>query len=143
MERLGWIDGRRPRMVSVQMTGCAPVVKAFGAGARKSEFWEGAGTAASGLRVPKAFADHLILDALYESGGTAVAVTDDEALEAMGRAARADGVLLCPEGAAALAALRALSESGFLRESETVVVFNTGSGYKYAEILARHSGGHY
>lgn len=143
MERLGWIDGRRPKMVSVQMTGCAPVVKAFGAKARKSEFWEGARTAASGLRVPKAFADHLILDALYESGGTAVSVTDDEAIAAMGRAARTDGVLLCPEGAAALAALPALTGSGFLRGPETVVVFNTGSGYKYAEILDRQAEGHY
>jgi threonine synthase len=135
MERLGWIDGARPRMVSVQMTGCAPVVRAFGARAPKSEFWEGARTAASGLRVPKAFADHLILEALYDSGGMAVAVSDGEAIAAMRRVARSEGVLLCPEGAAALAALPALAASGFLRGPERVVVFNTGSGYKYAEIL--------
>jgi threonine synthase len=143
MELLGWIEGARPRMVSVQMTGCAPVVKAFGARAAKSEFWEGARTAASGLRVPRAFADHLILEALYESGGTAVAVTDEEAIAAMGRAARTEGVLLCPEGAAALAALPALSASGFLRGPEKVVVFNTGSGYKYAEILERGANADY
>jgi threonine synthase len=143
MELLGWIDARRPRMVSVQMTGCAPVVKAFGARAAKSEFWEGAATAASGLRVPKAFADHLILEALYESGGTAVAVTDGEAIAAMGRVARTEGILLCPEGAAAMAALRALSSSGFLRGPEKVVVFNTGSGYKYAEILEGGAEGRY
>jgi threonine synthase len=137
MEQLGWIGAARPRMVSVQMTGCAPVVKAFATRAAKSEFWEGAATAASGLRVPKAFADHLILGALYESGGTAVAVTDADALAAMERAARTEGVLLCPEGAAALAALPALISSGFLRGPEKVVVFNTGSGYKYAEILER------
>jgi threonine synthase len=143
MEQLGWIDGPRPRMVSVQMTGCAPVVKAFGTRAAKSEFWEGAATAASGLRVPKAFADHLILEALYESAGTAVAVTDDDALRAMVRVARTEGVLLCPEGAAAVAALPALTASGFLRGPEKVVVFNTGSGYKYAEILERGAGGEY
>jgi threonine synthase len=137
MEQLGWIGPSRPRMVSVQMTGCAPVVKAFAARAPKSEFWEGAATAASGLRVPKAFADHLILEALYESGGTAVAVSDAGAIAAMERAARTEGVLLCPEGAAALAALPALAASGFLRGPEKVVVFNTGSGYKYAEILER------
>lgn len=137
LERLGWVDGRKPRMVSVQMSGCAPVVKAFGSGAAKSEFWEGAHTEASGLRVPKAFADHLILRALYDSGGCAVAVTDGQALEAMRRAARTEGLLLSPEGAAALAALPALTASGFLAGGERVIVFNTGSGYKYAEILAK------
>jgi threonine synthase len=137
MERLGWIRGRRPRMVSVQMTGCAPVVKAFEARLPRSEFWEGAQTAAAGLRVPKAFADHLILRALYESGGCAVAVSDGEALSAMKRAAVSEGLLLSPEGAAALAALPALRASGFLGGEDTVLVFNTGSGYKYGELLER------
>jgi threonine synthase len=141
MERLGWIDGKKPRMVSVQVAGCAPVVRAFEARAAKSEFWEGASTVASGLRVPKAFADHLILSALYESGGTAVAVSDEQALGAMERAARTEGLMLSPEGAAALAALPVLTGSGFLRGGETVVVFNTGSGYKYAEVLERLAGG--
>lgn len=135
MERLGWTGGARPRMVSVQVTGCAPVVRAFGARAARSEFWEGANTIASGLRVPKAFADHLILSALYESGGTAVAVTDEEALRAMRRAAGTEGLCLSPEGGAALAALPILTSSGFLAGPERVVVFNTGSGYKYAELL--------
>ncbi len=141
LEKLGWVEGRKPRMVSVQMAGCAPVVKAFEARAPKSEFWEGAATVASGLRVPRAFADHLILQALYESGGCAVAVSDEAALRAMRNAARSDGVLLCPEGAAALAALPVLTESGFLSGGETVVVFNTGIAYKYAEILERSSEG--
>ena len=87
--------------------------------------------------MPKAFADHLILRALYESGGAAVAVSDDEALSAMARTARTEGILLCPEGAAAMAALPALVASGFLTGEESVVVFNTGSGYKYAEVLER------
>lgn len=134
MEVLGWLAGGKPRMVSVQMTGCAPIVKAFRAGSRTSEFWEGARTAASGLRVPKAFADAMILDALRESGGTAVAVTDDEAVAMMKKTAVSEGIFLCPEGAAALAALPGLLASGFLRGDEKIVVFNTGSGYKYTEI---------
>ncbi len=141
LERLGWVRGKKPRMVSVQMAGCAPVVKAFAARAARSEFWEGAATVASGLRVPRAFADHLILRALYESGGRAVAVSDEQALSAMKRAALTEGLLLCPEGAAALAALPELTASGFLAGSEKVVVFNTGSAYKYAEILERMAEG--
>jgi len=140
LERLGWVTGKKPRMVSVQMSGCAPIVRAFGARAAKSEFWDDARTVASGLRVPKAFADHLILDALYASGGCALAVTDAAALATMKDAAVVDGLCLCPEGAAALAAVGELRENGFLTGREKVVVFNTGSGYKYTELFAAGPG---
>jgi len=134
MEELGWISSARPKMVSVQAAGCAPIVKAFAAGKRESEFWEHSATKAYGLRVPKAFADHLILDALYESRGTALAVTDDELLNEMRRVATVEGLFLCPEGAAAMAAARQLAASGFIRREDKVVVFNTGTGYKYTEL---------
>jgi threonine synthase len=134
MEELGWISGKRPRMVSVQADGCAPIVRAFAAGERTSAFWERAATAASGLRVPKAFADAMILDALYESGGTAVAVSDEELLRDMRRVAASEGIFLCPEGAAAVSGLRALVKRGAVRAGERIVVFNTGSGYKYTEL---------
>jgi threonine synthase len=135
MERLGWVSGKKPRMVSVQMAGCAPIVRAFQEKAAKSVFWNDARTISSGLRVPKAFADHMILEALYSSGGCALAVTDESALAMMREGAVRDGLCLCPEGAAALAAVSALRENGFLAGGEKVVVFNTGSGYKYTEIF--------
>jgi len=135
MEKLGWVSGKKPRMVSVQMTGCAPIVRAFGERAMKSEFWKDAKTVSSGLRVPKAFADHMILDALYTSGGCALAVSDEAALSMMKNAAMDDGICLCPEGAAALAALATLRDTGFLTGGEKIVVFNTGSGYKYTELF--------
>ena len=134
MEELGWIGSARPKMVSVQAAGCAPIVKAFHAAQRESEFWENSATKAYGLRVPKAFADHLILDALYASKGTALAVTDEELLNEMRHVAKAEGLFLCPEGAAAMAAARRLRASGFIRPEDKVVVFNTGTGYKYTEL---------
>lgn len=137
MEELGWISGKKPRMVVVQSAGCAPIVKAFEDGRKASEFWNNSATLASGLRVPKAFADELILSAVYESGGTAVAVNDDELLADMKLVAREEGLLLCPEGAATVSAVRHLLKKGFVQESETVVAFNTGSGYKYVEVLER------
>ncbi len=135
MEELGWISQKRPKMVSVQASGCAPIVKAFQQRKKESEAWPNPTTAAAGLRVPKAFADALILDALYESKGSAVAVTEEEWLADLKTAARLEGILLCPEGAAAIAALRKLK--GFIRPDDTVVVFNTGSGYKYSEVLGQ------
>ncbi len=136
MEELGWLSGPRPKMISVQASGCQPIVKAFSEGSPRSEMWMHASTVASGLRVPKAFADGMILDALRESGGTAIAVNDDAIIAAMKQTALAEGILLCPEGAAAVAALRPLLESGALRSSDTILIFNTGSGYKYREILS-------
>ncbi|MBI4731216.1 MAG: threonine synthase [Chloroflexi bacterium] len=131
LEALGWIGSKRPRMVSVQSEGCAPVVRAFQSGAERTEAWVNAETIAAGLQVPNAFADRLILRALRESGGTAVAVPDEEILSARDDLARTEGLLACPEGAATLAALRHLRANGWVRENETVVLFNTGAGLKY------------
>ncbi len=136
LEELGWLNSPNPKMISVQAAGCQPIVKAFAEGQKRSEMWNNARTVASGLRVPKAFADGMILDALRESGGTAIAVDDGEIVSAMRQTALVEGILLCPEGAAAVAALRPLLERGVLRSSDTILVFNTGSGYKYREILA-------
>ncbi len=142
LEELGWIDRKRPRMVSVQSSGCAPIVKAFNARAGISEFWENAETCAAGLRVPKAFADALILDALYASNGCAIAVDDEEIIESIGVIARLEGLLLSPEGAATVAALRALHAQHVVTEASRVLLYNTGSGFKYAEVLARAASKH-
>jgi len=131
LESLGWIDSRRPRMVSVQAEGCAPVVRAFQQGAQRVEPWQEAHTIAAGLRVPGPFADRLILRALYESGGTAVAVPDVDILSAQREMASQEGLFAAPEGAACLAALRRLVEQGWIQSEDRVVLFNTGSGLKY------------
>lgn len=134
METLGWISGKKPRMVSVQASGCAPIIKAFRENKAESEFWNDARTSASGLRVPKAFADTLILNALYESNGTAIEVSDEELLNDMNHVASREGIFLCPEGAAAVAAVRKLIVQRFIHPDDRVVLFNTGSGYKYVEL---------
>lgn len=131
MRELGWINSHLPRMVSVQSTGCAPVIRALETGAERVEYWENASTYAAGLRVPGAFADRLILGAVRESGGTGVAVSDDEIREAQNKLAREAGLLVCPEGAASLAGLEKLVESEWISADENVVLFNTGSGLKY------------
>ncbi len=133
METLGWIDSRRPRMVSVQASGCAPIVRAFQTGSDRAEPWQNAATLASGLRVPAAFADRLILRALHESHGTAIAVSDEAILQAQKEIAATEGIFCAPEGAATFAAARELRENGWLQPSETVVLFNTGSGLKYIQ----------
>lgn len=134
LEALGWLKrGRRPRMVAVQAEGCAPVVKAFEANAPVCEFWENAHTIASGLRVPKSFADALILNDLRESGGTAVAVSDEAILDAQRQLGRLEGIFAAPEGAATLAALKELLKQKWLDPAERVVLFNTGSGLKYLD----------
>ena len=133
MQQMGWIGTKRPRMVSVQSETCAPIVRAFEAGERFAAEFENASTVASGLRVPKAIGDFLILDAIRESGGTAIAVSDDELLAAVGEIGAAEGIFCAPEGAACLPALRKLIDDGSVREGETVVLFNTGSGIKYLE----------
>src|SRR5215212_5776486 len=133
MESLGWIGSRRPRMVSVQARGCAPIVRAFERGERFAAEFENAATIASGLRVPKAVGDFLILDALRESGGTAIAVSDAELLAAVREMGAAEGIFCAPEGAACLPALKKLLESGEIDKRESVVLFNTGSGVKYME----------
>ena len=133
MEALGWIGSKRPRMVTVQSEGCAPIVRAFEEGRRHAEEFQNAATVASGLRVPKAIGDFLILDALRESGGTAVAVSDDELLAAVREIGAAEGLFVAPEGAACLPALRKLIERGDVGRDERVVLFNTGAGVKYLE----------
>jgi threonine synthase len=133
MEDMGWIGSERPRMVTVQASGCAPIVRAFEEGKRFAEEFPDAATTASGLRVPKAIGDFLILDALRESGGTAVAVTDAELIAATREIGAAEGVFCAPEGAACLPALRKLMETGEVSMDDTVVLFNTGSGVKYLE----------
>lgn len=132
---LGWVEGRPPRMVAVQPEGCQPIVKAFREGTDTAEPWPNAATVASGLRVPGPFADYLILRAVRESGGTALAVSDGEMVAAMREVAAAEGVLPCPEGAATYAGLRHLVRQGAVGPDETVVLLNTGSGLKYLDLL--------
>ena len=136
LEELGWLNAtKRPRMVAVQAEGCAPVVKAFHAGASFCDFWLNAQTLASGLRVPKSFADHLILKNLRESQGTAVAISDEVILEAQRTLAAKEGIFAAPEGAATLAALAQLASQGWVKPDENIVLFNTGSGLKYLDHL--------
>src|ERR1044072_3646908 len=133
MEAMGWIGSKRPRMVTVQAAVCAPIVRALEKGERFAAEFPNAATTASGLRVPKAIGDFLILDALRDSGGTAVAATDEGLIAATGEIGAAEGVFCAPEGGACLPALRKLIESGQVRETDRVVLFNTGSGVKYME----------
>jgi len=132
---IGWLRGPLPRMIVVQAAGCAPIVEAFRRGDLESRPWPDASTIASGLRVPKALGDFLVLRALRESGGTAVAVDDAAIVEAIYATGRREGLLLSPEGAATIAAIPALLESGALRRDERIVTFNTGAGIKYPEAL--------
>ena len=136
MEQMGWIGAERPRMVTVQSETCAPIVRAFEKGERFADEFENAATVASGLRVPKAIGDFLILDAIRASGGTAVSVTDDELVAAVGEIGAATGIFTAPEGAACLPALRKLIDQNLVQEGESVVIFNTGSGIKYLEAFA-------
>lgn len=133
MEQMGWIGPKRPRMVTVQASGCAPIVRAFHAGKRFADEFQDAATVASGLRVPKATGDFLIIDALRASGGTAVEVSDEELIAAVGEIGAAEGVFCAPEGAACLPALRKLMERGEVKTSDRIVLFNTGAGVKYLE----------
>ena len=131
LRELGWLDGRLPRLVSVQAAGCAPIVKAFEAKATHAEAWPRPQTVAFGLTVPKPLGDALILDAVYATDGTAIAVSDEETLDEQARCARLEGAFVCPEGAAALAAVKLLREGGWLSADDEVVVLNTGAGIKY------------
>ena len=153
MEQLGWFSGikdaaKRPRMIAVQAEGCAPIVKAWDEGKPTVEMWKDASTIAAGLRVPRPYGDYLVLDILNRSHGTAVAVSDDEIKHAFHHWARTEGIFAAPEGAASLAAYRKLRSSRFLSENDKVVLFNTGTGLKYLDVLnqkktpaARHIGG--
>ncbi len=134
METLGWIGPERPRMVTVQPEGCAPMVRAFRAGKSFAEPWENPSTIADGLRVPAAVGDFLILRTLYESGGTALTVPDDTLRGAAERLGATEGIFTCPEGAATLTAFQQLYRDGWIRPDETVVLFITGSGLKYTHL---------
>jgi threonine synthase len=134
MEQMGWIDAKRPRMVTVQSNGCAPMVKAFHEGKEFAEPWPEAATLADGLRVPAAVGDFLILRALRESGGTALAVTDEEMMDAARLMGRTEGMFTCPEGAAPLSAFQHLRAQGWIGDDESVILFNTGSGLKYTHL---------
>jgi threonine synthase len=137
LERLGWLaPGRRPRMVSVQAEHCAPIVRAFENGAERSELWTNARTIADGLRVPKAVGDFLVLRAVRESGGAALAVTDADMVAAMRELGSREGISAAPEGGAALQALKQLVAGGHVAPDDTVVLFNTGGALKYLDVLA-------
>jgi len=136
MERLGWIGGRRPKMIAVQAEGCQPLVRAFEENEPHSRFYENAYTVAAGLRVPKPLGDFLVLQAVRQSGGTAIAVSDDAMMRAGLGLAVAEGIYAAPEGAACVAALEKLLASGFLKRSDRIVLYITGSGLKYAEAYA-------
>ena len=136
LEALGWLtETQRPRMVAVQAEGCAPVVKAFETGALSCDFWANAHTLASGLRVPKSYADRLILRDLRASKGTAMSVSDADIQAAQHRLSRMEGIFPAPEGAATLAALEELVRQKWVRPKEKIVLFNTGSGLKYLDQL--------
>jgi threonine synthase len=135
METLDWIGRERPKMIAVQAEGCAPITKAWEAHKPVSEFFQNAQTVASGLRVPKAYADYIILDILKKSGGTAVSATDAEILQAAAGLASTEGIFASPEGAATLVAYRRLIASGFLQPTDKAVLFNTGSGLKYIDVF--------
>lgn len=133
LEQLGWIGPKRPKMIAVQAEGCKPIVQAFEQGAEFSTFWQNASTIASGLRVPKALGDFLVLRAVRESHGTVVAVSDRETMDACAELASREGLFVAPEGGACIAALKNLRRSGFLHRNERILIYNTGSGYKYLE----------
>src|SRR6202034_1821875 len=136
LEALGWISSARPKMIAVQAAGCQPVVRAFERGELKSTFWENAQTVAAGLRVPKPLGDALSLAALRASGGTAIAVSDEELLDASIQLAGATGIFPAPEGGACVAALKELLANGFLKPDERIVLYNTGTGLKYLEAFS-------
>ena len=132
---MGWIGSERPKMIVVQAEGCAPIVRAYERGADHAEPWENPTTAAAGIRVPAAIGDYLILQAVRESGGTAVTVSEDEIFQAVRQMATLEGVFPAPEGAATLAGYAKLRVSGDLGPETSVVLMNTGSGFKYLELL--------
>jgi threonine synthase len=136
LEELGWAGGKRPRMIAVQSAGCAPIPRAFEQNAHASEAWKEAATFASGLRVPKAYGDYIILEILRDSRGTALAIPDEEILASLKDWAQNEGMFLSPEGAAATAAYDRLLANGFLKPEDRVVLFNTGAGLKYTDVTA-------
>jgi threonine synthase len=141
LEELGWVrPGRRPKMIAVQSSGCAPMVRAFEEGATASRMWENAATFAAGLRVPKPYGDYIMLEILQASGGVALAIPDEVILSSLQDWAKSEGIFLSPEGAAATAAYDHLLKTGFLEPKDRVVLFNTGAGLKYTDVTAEAAG---
>jgi threonine synthase len=140
LEELGWVTGKRPKMIAIQAAGCAPVARAYEENQPASRMWENAATFASGLRVPKPYGDYLILDIVHESEGTVVALSDEQIFASLRDWASQEGILLSPEGAAATAAYDHLIATGFLQPSDRVVLFNTGSGNKYTDVIGHALG---
>jgi len=137
---MGWIGKKRPKMIAVQAAGCAPIPKAFKEGRSASEMWEAAVTFAAGLRVPKAYGDYIVLDIVRKSGGVAVAVTDAEMMDSILEWSRDEALFASPEGAASLAAYKKLLADGTLSAKDKVVLFNTGLGLKYIDVVAQAMG---
>jgi len=135
LAEIGWIGYKRPRMVSVQAEGCAPIVRAFNEGKEKAEPWLNAKTIAAGLRVPQAVADFLMLQVIRESKGIALSVSDSEMVREIDHVGRSEGLFFCPEGGAGVAALCRLVQQGWIKPAETVLIFNTASGLKYIDAL--------
>lgn len=135
LQTLGWIGEKMPRLVAVQAAGCAPIVKAWKEGKKESEFWNNAHTCAFGITVPKALGDFLVLDAIYQTGGCAVAIEDEDTLKAQAELAAKEGTFVCPEGAALYAATKQLQKQGWLKKDEKIVMLNTGTGLKYPETV--------
>ena len=141
LEELGWVrPGKRPKMIAVQSSGCAPMVRAFDEHAEASKMWENAATFASGLRVPKPYGDYIMLEILRESGGVALALPDEVILASLQEWAKNEGIFLSPEGAAATAAYDHLLKTGFLKPEDRIVLFNTGAGLKYTDVTAEAAG---
>ena len=134
LQKIGWIGEKLPKFVAVQSTGCAPLVEAWEQGKSESEFWENAETIAFGITVPKALGDFLVLEAVYETDGCAIAISDEEMLEEQGKLASIEGIYICPEGATTIAASRKLYEKGWIKSTDKVIAVNTGIGIKYPEI---------
>ena len=135
LKEIGFIEGKLPRLVAVQATNCAPIVKAFNENKKESEFWEDAQTIAFGITVPKAIGDFLVLEAIYETNGSAIAVDDEDILKYQELIAKEEGLFICPEGAATLAATHELYKTGWLKKNEKVLLLNTGSGLKYPDTV--------
>ncbi|WP_378953697.1 threonine synthase [Pelosinus sp. sgz500959] len=135
LREIGWIGDKMPRLVAVQATGCAPIVKAWQENAKASDFWSDATTVAFGITVPKALGDFLVLDALYQTSGCAIAISDEKILSNQAELASQEGLFICPEGAANLAAVKELVKSGWIQENEKIVMLNTGSGLKYPDTV--------
>lgn len=135
LQEIGWIGEKMPRLVAVQATGCAPIVKAWEENKTESEFWQQASTVAFGITVPKALGDFLVLDAIYQTNGCAIAVTDEELLKDQEELAATEGTFVCPEGAANYTATKKLLASGWIKANEKVVILNTGTGLKYPDTV--------